>query len=107
MGKTAETWFYGTSAGTSATLALASLYLAGRTSMGCPVVSARGATLIVGFWAVVPPLWLWVDWYFFRKPGLQDDDNRKVEIDQHSQSVIRALWAAVVGALAVGFKLIR
>ena len=56
--------------------------------------------IIFGFWAFAPALWLFVEWYWFLKPAVEE---KLLPVDQvvHQQSIVRALWAAYL-VLVVG-----
>ena len=105
--KCAEITFYVSFGVGSAVLAVTSLAWAARVKLGIATIEPTCAAIVVGLWAIGPPLWLWRDWFGFRKPKLGDSPSpEKVAMAQHSQSVIRALWAAIVGVLAIGFGLL-
>ena len=59
--------------------------------------------VVIGLWAVIPPAWLFYEWFYLLKPAIEDQDaNNKhilLEIIKHEQSVVRALWAAFLIAL--------
>lgn len=77
-------------------------------SMLLPVVwdiSIFWRKLIVGAWTVGPALWLFYEWFYLLGPAVAAD---KAKMDQvsHQQSVVRALWAAYIVALAGAYNLL-
>jgi hypothetical protein len=55
--------------------------------------------LLIGFWAVVPPLFFWLDWVLFC-PSLSAADR---EIAKHTHDLSRNIWVALIAVLAVLF----
>lgn len=100
-------WFYPSVNIVAAILALGSLALV-VVHIACLFQIPRWfRAFIVGFWTIGPPFWLWIEWYHIQKPKLgKENILEKLELVKHGQSVVRALWAALVAVLAVGFGLV-
>lgn len=56
---------------------------------------------LIGFWAVVPPLFFWLDWVLFCSRLAPSDPAR--EVAKHTHDLSRNIWLALVGVLAVLF----
>jgi hypothetical protein len=54
--------------------------------------------LVIGFWAIVPPLFFWIDWVMFL-PGEADR-----EVAKHTHDLSRNIWLALVVTLALIFE---
>jgi hypothetical protein len=57
--------------------------------------------LLIGFWALVPPLFFWVDWVLlcsYLPPG---DPLR--DVAKHTHDLSRNIWLALVAVLAILF----
>jgi hypothetical protein len=58
---------------------------------------------LIGFWALVPPLFFWVDWVWLCTYLPAGDPER--EVAKHTHDLSRNIWLALVGILAVLFAL--
>jgi hypothetical protein len=85
----------------SAVLAIASLFVAVLYSLGCIDVCYWKPIggVIVGGWAIIPPVWLFYDWVFFR------DKVSRLEWDaiKHTHDLVRNLWLGLLGVLTALF----
>jgi hypothetical protein len=61
---------------------------------------ALGA-VVVAFWAVVPPMFFWLDWVYFCRKMKFDAPERDVAIHTHDLS--RNIWLGLVFALSLIF----
>ena len=101
-----ETAIFAVVSFTSAALAAASLaaaYCYARQEPP-PLHLLFRAKLIVAFWVIGPPCWLWFEWFYIvkpKKPGQTDFDQYA-----HGQSVVRAMWLALVTLLIGAFGLL-
>jgi hypothetical protein len=57
---------------------------------------------LLGFWALVPPVYFWIDWVWFCSYMDADDDNR--DIAKHTHDLSRNIWIGLIAVLAVLFK---
>lgn len=55
--------------------------------------------LLIGFWALAPPVFFWIDWVFF----CQGLPKAELEIAQHTHDLSRNIWLALLAILAVAF----
>lgn len=69
----------------------------------CWDLSVGADRLIVGLWVVGPPAWLFVEWFFFLKPAVEAEE-LTMEMVSHEQSVVRAMWAGFLVAIAVLYE---
>ena len=60
------------------------------------------AFLIVGFWVIVPPVFLWLDWILY---CLKIGDERFRDDAQHTHNLARNIWLALVLILVSLFDL--
>jgi hypothetical protein len=52
--------------------------------------------LTIGIWAVVPPVWFWIEYFFiYRRYGQPGT----LELFKYGQDVAKAIWAGVLAAL--------
>ena len=79
-----------------------------RAAFGFAILSLYGVSIpalregsvkywIVGFWALIPAIWLFYEWFYLLKPAIAaKETERDLELDiaTHEQSVVRAMWAA-------------
>ena len=56
------------------------------------------------FWAILPPLWFWLDFHLFWKYAPEEERPELAEF-KHSQDLGRNVWIALVGLLVAYFKL--
>jgi hypothetical protein len=69
------------------------------TPIACYGISQSLARGIVGFWALVPAIWLWYEWFHYLKPIVNSkryEGELELDMVKHEQSVVRAMWAAFV-----------
>ena len=57
-----------------------------------------GAYILLGFWALIPPIWFFLEWVFLRKYLV--NENRKKEDIKYTQGLARNIWIALVVVLA-------
>jgi len=57
--------------------------------------------LLIGFWALGPPLFFWFDWFWL---GLYADETER-EIAKHTHDLSRNIWIALVAILTVLFAI--
>ncbi|MFO0942081.1 MAG: hypothetical protein U0930_15185 [Pirellulales bacterium] len=89
--------YYGLCAGIiSAALLLATLIYVFRV-LNRGKANSKVFYLIAFFWAFVPPLAFWFEYYYIYQ--VHGDPNA-FELFKHGQQVCAALWAAVVAALS-------
>jgi hypothetical protein len=94
-------------------LAHAAGWIAGVVAVASLGVAAWGfaykelipVVVCLAFWAIVPPVWFWIDWFFiYGKHG----DPDQIEQFKHGQQLSAAIWAAMalfLGALASSDRL--
>jgi hypothetical protein len=61
--------------------------------------------LIVGIWALGPPIFFWVDWVYFCKymePGAKERD-----VAKHTHDLARNIWLGLLAVLAFSFFKIK
>jgi hypothetical protein len=52
--------------------------------------------LAIGAWAVVPPTWFWIEYFYvYRRYGQPDT----LELFKYGQDVAKAIWAGVLAGL--------
>jgi len=56
---------------------------------------------LIGFWALVPPLFFWADWVILCRHLPAGDPRR--EDAKHTHDLSRNIWVSLVGVLAVLF----
>jgi uncharacterized BrkB/YihY/UPF0761 family membrane protein len=79
-------------------LAGASIYVALNKNFTCAQLSHDDlGKLIVGFWAVIPPIFFWIDWVVLYS-RIADRDAAK-----HTHDLSRNIWLGLVGILAYAF----
>ena len=59
--------------------------------------------VLIGFWALVPPLFFWLDWVALCSYLPANDPQR--EIAKHTHDLSRNIWIALVGILTVLFAI--
>ena len=81
-------------------LAIASLYVALNKSFTYGQLGHDDiGKLIVKFWAIIPPMFFWIDWVVFCHSLPQDDR----DIATHTHDLSRNIWLGLVGILAYAF----
>lgn len=91
-------WVLGILSGVLALLSIA----AGLNWMSFPRLDHdHSGTLLVGLWAVLPPLAFWLDWMVLCS-GM-DRENRAIV--EHTHDLSRNIWLAVVAILTVLFRI--
>ena len=60
------------------------------------------AFLIVGFWVITPPVFLWLDWVFY---CLKTADKSFRDDAKHTHNLARNIWVALVVILIALFNL--
>jgi len=70
------------------------------TSTLGPVTHEQLGKVLIGFWALVPPVFLWTDWVGFRPADQNDKENAK-----HTHDLSRNIWLALVAVLTVLFNI--
>jgi hypothetical protein len=101
---TARNWFNGIFGIISAIAALACLAIAkGSLGEGIQGWEKQHAYAIVGAWAVLPPVFFWVDWVVFCQTMSKDELDRA----KHTHDLSRNIWLALVILLGavLGIKL--
>jgi hypothetical protein len=101
-------WRFGWGAGVFAFLSL----LAGILSRFhiCPFDQPWVAMVVIGSWALLPPIFFWIDWVWFFERG--DDQTildparaARRDIAKHSHDLARNIWLGLLGILYVLFAL--
>jgi len=78
----------------STVLALASLFIAFMIRGEPKGVRELHAQILVGFWALIPPVWFLLEWGCFTGPA-------ETEHVKHCHELARNIWLALVVILAV------
>jgi hypothetical protein len=71
------------------------------TSIFGPWTHQQLGYALISFWALVPPLFFWVDWVWLCSYLPADDPER--EVAKHTHDLNRNIWIALVAILTVLF----
>ena len=78
----------------SAVLGIASLFIAIHIRGEQKELRELHAQVLIGFWALVPPVWFLLEWGWFT--GVGEEEHVK-----HAHELARNIWLALVVVLAV------
>jgi hypothetical protein len=82
-------------------LLAAASFIVGLGHFSLGLSPSRASKLVVAFWALVPPTFLWLDWVVLcAKVSAEEREGAK-----HTHELARNIWLALVGVLIVLFNL--